>query len=1136
MKWFKEYLKEQELVKSWAKQEENFAHLSILQEAMLIVGAQYKSPKKQVIIKENDQQVINLYEMILRLDPEIKATHYVHETSLRVEAISQSDVLKEERLNTIYKVLNNEYDILITHPSAIVRKISSKNKFKEMILDLKIDEEIKREELIIKLHNMGYQRVKYVDRPLCFSFRGGVFDVYPANYSHPIRIEFFDDLVDSIRFFDIKSQRSIESIDKVRIIFASEVILENEESNKIVEEIKEMIKDDQELIDNLSIDLDQLSQNNYEHTMYPFLGLWKNSESILDFIDKDEARTYISPIEAVTRELEAYLIDSESFIKEQKDLKQTVDTNNNFISINHYLKNGCNVHEYQAKSEYIIPWHENRLNFNNSDEKLRWIETQSFKRPKIIVINEENQESLYSRLDFLGIDYKNSQSYPKKKGLYLSKSHLDVGISFDDLELDIFSAEEVLNQGGRTFKYDNKFFEAESLERLQDLGTYDYVVHRQYGIGKYMGITTRNYDDIEKDFMRIMYKDGDELFVPLEKFHLVRKYMSSDATAVKLNKLGTDTWERNKAKVKEDVAQIADKLIKIYSQRLEQEGYAFSEDNELQKQFEKEFPHPLTKDQEQAIFEIKQDMQSNKPMDRLLSGDVGFGKTEVAIRASFKAVLDQKQVVFLCPTTILSSQHYQTFVDRFKNYPVNIELLNRFVPDKKQKEIIENVKQGKVDILIGTHRVLSKDIKFKDLGFLVIDEEQRFGVEHKEKIKEYRAMVDVLSLSATPIPRTLQMSLVGLRSLSQLNTPPQDRLPIMTYVIEKNKKTLHDVILKEIRRNGQVFYLFNNVNQIYTVANSIAMDIEEAKVGVIHGQMDKNSIEDIMYEFINKKINVLVCTTIIETGIDIPNANTMIVDNAHHFGLSQLYQIKGRVGRSDRLAYAYFVVPQKKNLSEIAQKRLQAIKEFSQLGSGYKIAMRDLSIRGAGEMLGANQSGFIDTVGMDLYVELLKEAIDQRKGIEKKEEKDEIRINASGYLPEEFTFNDSEKLDLYQEIQAISNLSEYREFYESVEDRYGKLPEAVDLLLEKIRLELLLNDERIESFQEKPQRVELSFTQEYSSKVDGIHLFQIVSEMSYDIEVKYIKQKIVIMIPTNTEWIRFLIQILDEVKEADNET
>ena len=397
-------------------------------------------------------------------------------------------------------------------------------------------------------------------------------------------------------------------------------------------------------------------------------------------------------------------------------------------------------------------------------------------------------------------------------------------------------------------------------------------------------------------------------------------------------------------------------------------------------------------------------------------------------------------------------------------------------------------------------------------------------------------MADALSLSATPIPRTLQMSLIGLRSLSQLNTPPQDRLPIMTYVIEKNKKILHDVILKEIRRNGQVFYLFNNVNQIYTVANSIAMDIEEAKVGVIHGQMDKNSIEDIMYEFINKKINVLVCTTIIETGIDIPNANTMIVDNAHHFGLSQLYQIKGRVGRSDRLAYAYFVVPQKKNLSEIAQKRLQAIKEFSQLGSGYKIAMRDLSIRGAGEMLGANQSGFIDTVGMDLYVELLKEAIDQRKGIEKKEEKDEIRINASGYLPEEFTFNDSEKLDLYQEIQAISNLSEYREFYESVEDRYGKLPEAVDLLLEKIRLELLLNDERIESFQEKPQRVELSFTQEYSSKVDGIHLFQIVSEMSYDIEVKYIKQKIVIMIPTNTEWIRFLIQILDEVKEADNET
>ena len=1133
MNWFKDYLKDHELIEAWANKEEKFAHLSMLQEALLIAGSTYSRQDQQVIIKENDQQVLNLYEMLGRIDQNLRVVHYIHETSLRVEAISQSEVLKEERLNTIYRILNNDYDVLITHPSAIVRKISLKERFESQILNLKIGDVTKRHALISKLHEMGYQRVKYVDRPLCFSFRGGVFDVFSANYSDPIRIEFFDDEIDSMRFFDIKTQRSLEEIKSVELIFADEVLLKDEESQKIVAMIQEKVQDDKELRDNLAVSLDQLDQNNYEHQMYPFLGLWESSTTILNFIG--DARTYTSSIEAVNRDLEAYLLDSEEFIKEQETLKQNIYLENHFVDIKNILKETVKVHEYQGKEEpYSLPWHQNRLTFTNSDERLQWIETQSHKNPKVILIDEENKAQIVSRLNFLGIDYVESTKYPRKKEIYLSNSEVSVGINFDDLNLEMFSAYEILNQDGKTFRYDNKFFEAESLERLQDLGTYDYVVHRQHGIGKYMGITTREYDNISKDFMRIRYKDNDELFVPLEKFNLVRKYMSADAAAVKLNKLGTDTWEKNKARVKEDVAQVADKLIGIYSQRMEQEGFQFSPDNELQKQFENEFPYPLTQDQAQAVHEIKAEMESKRPMDRLLSGDVGFGKTEVAIRAAFKAIMDDKQVVFLCPTTILSKQHYNTFVDRFKNYPIRIEVLNRFIPAKEQKEIIEDVKNGKVDVLIGTHRVLSKDIKFKDLGFLVIDEEQRFGVQDKEKIKEYRALVDVLSLSATPIPRTLQMSLVGLRSLSQLNTPPQDRLPIMTYVIEKNKKTLHDVILKEIRRNGQVFYLFNNVSQIYSVANDIDRNIEEARVGVIHGQMDRNSIEEIMMSFVNKELNVLVCTTIIETGIDIPNANTMIVDNAHHFGLSQLYQIKGRVGRSNRMAYAYFVIPEKKNLTELAQKRLQAIKEFSQLGSGYKIAMRDLSIRGAGELLGANQSGFIDTVGMDLYVELLKEAIDQRKGIKpKKQDDDSVKINASGYLPKDFTFNDSEKLDLYQEIQAISNLHEYASFYESVEDRYGKLPDAVELLLEKILLELLLQDKRVESFEEKYRDVVLEFTEEYSNKVDGIHLFEFVSEMSYDIKIKYLKKKIVITIPNDVEWIKFLIQILDNIKEVE---
>lgn len=1133
MKWFKEYLINDEYVEGWARGQEQFAHLSMLQEALLIAGAAYKSSEKQVIIKDNDQQALNLYEALGNVDHNLKVVNYVHETSLRVEAISQSDVLKEERLNTIYKILNNDYDILITHPAAIVRKISQESRFRESILTLSIDDNIDRDDLINRLHDMGYQRVKYVDRPLCYSFRGGVFDIYSANYSNPIRIEFFDDEIDSIRLFDIKSQRSLEPIDQVDIVFATEVLLKDQEAKEIADKLRVKAKKDHELYENLAIEIDQLDQNNYEEQMYPYLSLWKNYSNILAFVS--DSRIYSSSIEAIKREIEEYKLDSRTFIKEQESLKESIFFEGNFVNVSEQIEKSIKIHEYQGSKEpFNIPWHQNRLTFSDSDERLKWISTQTDYEPKIILVDDETVEQIESRLTFLDIKYKIIDNKPTEPGLYLSYSNMSVGINFDDLNLELFSGYDILNQDGKTFRYDNKFYEAESLERLQDLGTYDYVVHRQHGIGKYMGITTRDYDNISKDFMRIQYRDGDELFVPLEKFNLVRKYMSSDASAVRLNKLGGNTWERNKARVKEDVAQVADKLIKIYAQRLEQEGFAFSPDNELQKQFEEEFPYPLTLDQEQAIGEIKEEMESNRPMDRLLSGDVGFGKTEVAIRASFKAVLDEKQVVFLCPTTILSNQHYNTFKNRFKNYPVTIEVLNRFVPVKQQKDIIKRVKEGKVDILIGTHRVLSKDIKFKDLGFLVIDEEQRFGVQDKEKIKEFRSLVDVLSLSATPIPRTLQMSLVGLRSLSQLNTPPQDRLPVMTYVIEKNKKTLHDVILKEIRRNGQVFYLYNNVSQIYTVANEIAQNIEESKVGIIHGQMDRHDIEEIMVDFVNKKINVLVCTTIIETGIDIPNANTMIVDNAHHFGLSQLYQIKGRVGRSDRLAYAYFVVPEKKSLTEVAQKRLQAIKEFSQLGSGYKIAMRDLSIRGAGELLGANQSGFIDTVGMDLYVDLLKEAIDERKGLEPKEKSArEVTINSSGYLPEEFTFNDSEKLDLYEEIQSISSLQEYGEFYESIQDRYGKLPEAVELLLEKIRLELLLDDDRVENFREKYRDVELVFTKDYSDKVDGVHLFKLISEMSYDIEVNYINQKIQITIPNDVTWIKFLIDILNQIKEKN---
>lgn len=654
------------------------------------------------------------------------------------------------------------------------------------------------------------------------------------------------------------------------------------------------------------------------------------------------------------------------------------------------------------------------------------------------------------------------------------------------------------------------------------------MVHKQYGIGKYLGIVTREKNGIHKDYLRIVYKGNDELYIPLEQFKLIRKFVSKEGVAPKLHKLGSGEWEKTKAKINESVKEIADRLVKLYSLRETNIGYAFSKDTIYQREFEDDFDYELTKDQIEAVNEIKKDMEKAKPMDRLLCGDVGFGKTEVALRAAFKAVMDNKQVAFLCPTTILSQQHLKTTLRRFSNFPINIKIVNRFVSSKEIKEIKQQLKEGKIDILIGTHRLLSKDIVFKDLGLLIIDEEQRFGVVHKEKIKELKSSIDVLSLSATPIPRTLQMSLVGIRALSQLNTPPNNRLSVQTYVIEKNDALIKEVIERELSRDGQVFYLYNNVKEIYSVAKKLAMNIKGLKVGVAHGQMGKDEIEDVMIKFINKEYHVLVCTTIIETGIDIPNANTIIIDNADRFGLSQLYQIKGRVGRSSRLAYAYLMYAPTKQLSEIAMKRLKSMKEFAKLGSGYKIALRDLSIRGAGDMLGPRQAGFIDTVGMDMYIEMLNDAIKEKQGIVVEEEKEPLKtnINVDAYIPETFEEEDYQKITLYQRMDKLKTKEELISMQEEIIDNYGKLPKAVEMLFEKKKLDILVNEEHIENFVENKQNVELIFTKEWSSGIDGIKLFELTTTLSQDIKIRYHSQKINVIIPKSKNYLSLLIEFI----------
>ena len=659
-------------------------------------------------------------------------------------------------------------------------------------------------------------------------------------------------------------------------------------------------------------------------------------------------------------------------------------------------------------------------------------------------------------------------------------------------------------------------------------------MHDQYGIGQYVDIETRKVNNISMDYLKIIYKGNAELLVPLSQFSLVRKYVSKEGAVPKLHKLGSKEWLETKKRVEENVEELAGRLVQLYAKRDGDIGFACDKDSSLQEEFENTFSYELTSDQQKAIDEVKKDMESSKPMDRLLCGDVGFGKTEVALRAAFKAVDNGKQVAYLCPTTILSLQHYNTFKNRLNDFPMRVALLNRFVDDKKQKEILADLEAGKIDIIIGTHRVLSKDVKFKDLGLLIIDEEQRFGVEHKERIRELKESIDVLSLSATPIPRTLQMSLIGIRGLSTLDTPPRNRYPVMTYVVSKSDNLIREVIMRELERKGQVFYLFNNVEEINRVAQKLAKEIPYANVDVVHGQMSREQIEDVMLRFYNNEINVLVCTTIVETGLDIPNANTIIVDNAQNFGLAQLYQIKGRVGRSDRVAYAYLLIPQKKQLSEISTKRLEAIKEFASLGSGYKIAMRDLTIRGAGDLLGPKQSGFIDNVGLDLYLAMLNKAIKTRKGEVSNDVevvKAPVNIQLESYIPEEFVDNDYEKLSMYHQLDMIDNRDDLIKYFLKVEDEYGHLPKEVKSLFEKKKLELLYNSNFISKIMNRNGTFTIILSKDFSDSVDGVKLFEMCNNISRDIKIAYKNSQIELSVTNQKDAVEKILKLVDNLEE-----
>ncbi|MCR4633010.1 MAG: transcription-repair coupling factor [Erysipelotrichaceae bacterium] len=1095
---------------------------SLTEEAIKIVLRAKESRRPLIVVKENAYLAHRLKDILVSYFDEDELVSYLPEESLRAEEIASSFENRAARLNALYKMISSEtLKVILVSPYGLIRHLPSKEELSENVIKVRKDDVLNKEELIEKLICLGYEKTSHVETPMTFASRGFIVDVFSVNYDKPVRIEFFDDVIDSIRFFDNDSQRTLEKVDEAKIIFAKDVFFSPEEKDWLRQNVKAESGA-------MELDLECIYSDAYRQSQY-FYYCYFSKSHLIDYFD--DPLVYLSDKEKIDSHLELLTNETVSYIQEMYEEKRLPLRFYVFAEFSRQIAR-CDL-LYGKPFSDIPKIAEIDFPYGTIDYIANVLRNEK-SAYKLVVLDEKHFEELVNSLIRLDIPYVIAGA-DLKQGINLSYGDLYGGFTVEDLDLSVYTIRELFRKAPHHGRFASRYAEARTLNSYEELKPGDYVVHDQYGIGQYVAIESRMINGIKCDYLKIIYKGNDELLVPLSQFSLVRKYVSKEGVVPKLHKLGSKEWVQTKQRVEESVNDIAGKLIELYALRDTNIGFAFSKDTPMQKEFEDTFEYELTDDQITAIEEVKADMEKPKPMDRLLCGDVGFGKTEVAIRAAFKAVNDDKQVAYLCPTTVLSFQHFDTFKKRFEDFPVRVELLNRYIPEDRQRAILKDLKEGKVDILIGTHRILSKDIGYKDLGLLIIDEEQRFGVEHKEKIKQMKNSIDVLSLSATPIPRTLQMSLVGLRGLSTLDTPPSNRYPVQTYVVHKNENLVQEVIMRELERNGQVFYLFNNVDLIYSLARKLEKALPYARVGVAHGQMDRKQIEDIMYRFYSGEINVLICTTIIETGLDIPNANTIIVDNAQNFGLSQLYQIKGRVGRSDRIAYAYLMIPEKKQLSENSAKRLDAIKEFTSLGSGYKIAMRDLTIRGAGDLLGEKQSGFIDNVGLDLYLAMLNKAILKAKGEEVAEEEVKVNVNIpiSSYIPESFSDNDYDKLALYHELYDIGTKEELFDYYLKITDEYGKLPKEVEALFDKKKLELLYNLNLIDKVSNYKGKFTIILSKDYSDRIDGLKLFEYVNTLSRDIEITYKSSKLAITLDNQKENIAKMLKLVDNLDKLE---
>lgn len=1027
---------------------------------------------------------------------------------IAAETAISSPETSARRLEVLLKLAEGYRGVIVVPFAGIRRFQADRQTMASARIDLRVGERHPMDTFLREMVALGYERVDRVEQKGHFSVRGGIVDFFPLASSNAYRVEWFDDEVDSIRTFDPADQRSVDKLDAYTVGPCRESIADARRFSNAAQHAYELLEKQLEkmsdrqakerLSSEISREIELMRQNVYFPEIYKYISLlYPERQTLLDYVPKDTLLFMDEPNRLAETAKQLERDESEwgtHLLQQGKSLpgfvlavpaEQALHPKHfQIVYLSLFVRQvphtqPQNIVNFVCRSMQNFHGQMNVL----KAEMERWRKNGA--RILMLAGSPERAERIRRVLDDYHIEVPE-----------LLQGNLQSGFELPSVRLVVITEGEMFTQKQRKARrVDRHLDNAERIKSYTELKVGDYVVHQNHGIGKYLGIGTMEVAGIHKDYLHVLYAGGDRLSVPVEQFDLIQKYVGSEEREPKVSKLGGQEWNRVKSKVRSSVKDIADDLIKLYAARQETQGFAFGEDTPYQQEFEEMFPYEETGDQLRTIREIKADMQLPRPMDRLLCGDVGYGKTEVAVRAAFKAAIEGKQVAVLVPTTILAQQHYETFRERFSGYPFQIRVLSRFRSRKEQNETMKGLKAGTVDVVIGTHRLLSQDIVFKDLGLLIVDEEQRFGVSHKEKLKRLKTNVDVLTLTATPIPRTLHMSMLGVRDLSVIETPPENRFPVQTYVVEHSPTLTREAIERELARDGQVYYLFNRVQGIYQMAEQISALVPDARVAVGHGQMAEQELERTILDFLDGEYDVLVSTSIIETGVDIPNVNTLIVHDADKMGLSQLYQLRGRVGRSSRIAYAYFTYQRDKVLTEVAEKRLQSIKEFTELGSGFKIAMRDLAIRGAGNLLGAEQHGFIASVGFDLYSQMLAEEINKRKSewqgaaaVSVQPVNTQLDLGVDAYLPPDYIYDSIQKIEIYKKVAGSSSIEDVSDLLEELVDRFGDPPKAVLNLLAVARLRVYGRNYGVESILNRGDEITLKFEDRRAGEVEPVKL------------------------------------------------